>query len=58
VRVYSFVVLLQTTVLRAQSLKVGMTSKTLFYLLKAPLPSPEKYADQSYVRQAQKELGL
>ncbi len=27
-------------------------------VLKEPLPSPEKYADQSYVRQAQKELGL
>lgn len=27
-------------------------------VLKEPLPPPEKYADQSYVRQAQKELGL
>jgi ABC-type nitrate/sulfonate/bicarbonate transport system substrate-binding protein len=27
-------------------------------VLKEPLPSPERYADQSYVRQAQKELGL
>jgi ABC-type nitrate/sulfonate/bicarbonate transport system substrate-binding protein len=27
-------------------------------VLKEPLPSPEKYADQSFVRQAQKELGL
>jgi ABC-type nitrate/sulfonate/bicarbonate transport system substrate-binding protein len=27
-------------------------------VLKEPLPGPEKYADQSYVRQAQKELGL
>jgi ABC-type nitrate/sulfonate/bicarbonate transport system substrate-binding protein len=27
-------------------------------ILKEPLPSPEKYADQSYVRQAQKDLGL
>jgi NitT/TauT family transport system substrate-binding protein len=27
-------------------------------VIKEPLPSPEKYADQSYVRQAQKELGL
>ena len=92
----------------AQSLKVGMTSKTLFYLpfyagqkknfysaenlkveliligrsdvqlqavtleglkanievqfrdgvLKEPLPLPERYADQSFLRQAQKELGL
>jgi ABC-type nitrate/sulfonate/bicarbonate transport system substrate-binding protein len=27
-------------------------------VLKEPLPPPEKYADQSYVRQAQRELGL
>jgi len=27
-------------------------------VLKEPLPGPEKYADQSYVRQAQRELGL
>jgi NitT/TauT family transport system substrate-binding protein len=27
-------------------------------VLKEPLPSPERYVDQSYVRQAQKELGL
>jgi ABC-type nitrate/sulfonate/bicarbonate transport system substrate-binding protein len=27
-------------------------------VLKEPLPSPERYADQSFVRQAQKELGL
>jgi len=27
-------------------------------VLKEPLPGPERYADQSYVRQAQKELGL
>jgi ABC-type nitrate/sulfonate/bicarbonate transport system substrate-binding protein len=27
-------------------------------ILKKPLPEPEKYVDQSYVRQAQKELGL
>lgn len=27
-------------------------------VLKEPLPTPERYADQSYVRQAQKELGL
>jgi len=27
-------------------------------VLKEPLPGPEKYADQSYVRQAQKELGF
>ena len=27
-------------------------------VLKEPRPAPEKYADQSYVRQAQKELGL
>jgi len=27
-------------------------------VLKEPLPTPERYADQSFVRQAQKELGL
>jgi len=27
-------------------------------VLKEPLPPPERYADQSYVRQAQRELGL
>src|SRR5918996_1865018 len=27
-------------------------------VLKEPLPAPERYVDQSYVRQAQKELGL
>ena len=27
-------------------------------VLKEPLPSPERYADQSFLRQAQKELGL
>ena len=27
-------------------------------IIKEPLPTPERYADQSYVRQAQKELGL
>ena len=27
-------------------------------VLREPLPGPERYADQSYVRQAQKELGL
>ncbi|MBM4264436.1 MAG: ABC transporter substrate-binding protein [Deltaproteobacteria bacterium] len=27
-------------------------------VLKEPLPSPERYVDQSFVRQAQKELGL
>lgn len=27
-------------------------------VLKEPLPGPERYADQSYLRQAQKELGL
>jgi len=26
--------------------------------MKGPLPSPEKYVDQSYLRQALKELGL
>jgi ABC-type nitrate/sulfonate/bicarbonate transport system substrate-binding protein len=27
-------------------------------VIKEPLPTPERYADQSYVRQAQKELGF
>ena len=27
-------------------------------VLKEPLPSPERYADQSFLRQAQRELGL
>jgi len=27
-------------------------------LLKEPLPSPEKYADVSYLKQAQNELGI
>jgi hypothetical protein len=27
-------------------------------VLKEPLPAPEKYIDVSYLRQAQKELGL
>ena len=26
--------------------------------LKGPIPSPEKYVDQSYLRQALKEIGL
>jgi hypothetical protein len=26
--------------------------------LKRPIPSPEKYVDQSYLRQALKEIGL
>jgi hypothetical protein len=26
--------------------------------MKGPIPSPEKYVDQSYLRQALKELGL
>ncbi len=39
-------------------LKVNIEVQFRDGVLKEPLPSPEKYADQSYVRQAQKELGL
>jgi hypothetical protein len=27
-------------------------------IIKGPLPPPEKYVDSSYLRQAQKELGI
>ena len=39
-------------------LKVNIDVQFRDGVLKEPLPTPEKYADQSYVRQAQKELGL
>jgi ABC-type nitrate/sulfonate/bicarbonate transport system substrate-binding protein len=39
-------------------LKVNIEVQHRDGILKEPLPSPEKYADQSYVKQAQKELGL
>jgi NitT/TauT family transport system substrate-binding protein len=39
-------------------LKVNIQVQFKDGVLKEPLPGPEKYADQSYVRQAQKELGL
>ena len=39
-------------------LKVNIEVQFRDGILKEPLPPPEKYADQSYVRQAQKELGL
>jgi ABC-type nitrate/sulfonate/bicarbonate transport system substrate-binding protein len=39
-------------------LKVNIQVQFRDGVLKEPLPSPEKYADQSFVRQAQKELGL
>jgi ABC-type nitrate/sulfonate/bicarbonate transport system substrate-binding protein len=39
-------------------LKVNIDVQFRDGVLKEPLPTPDKYADQSYVRQAQKELGL
>jgi ABC-type nitrate/sulfonate/bicarbonate transport system substrate-binding protein len=39
-------------------LKVNIEVQARDGVLKEPLPSPERYVDQSYVRQAQKELGL
>ena len=39
-------------------LKVNIDVQFRDGVLKEPLPAPERYADQSYVRQAQKELGL
>jgi hypothetical protein len=39
-------------------LKVNIDVQFRDGVLKEPLPSPERYTDQSYVRQAQKELGL
>jgi len=39
-------------------LKVNIDVQFRDGVLKEPLPKPERYADQSYVRQAQKELGL
>jgi ABC-type nitrate/sulfonate/bicarbonate transport system substrate-binding protein len=39
-------------------LKVNIGVQAQDGVLKEPLPGPEKYADLSYLRQAQKELGL
>ncbi len=39
-------------------LKVNIEVQFRDGVLKEPLPKPEQYADQSYIRQAQKELGL
>ena len=41
-----------------EGLKVNIEVQARDGILKEPLPSPERYVDQSYVRQAQKELGL
>jgi len=41
-----------------EGLKVNIDVQFRDGVLKEPLPGPEKYVDQSYVRQAQKELGL
>jgi ABC-type nitrate/sulfonate/bicarbonate transport system substrate-binding protein len=39
-------------------LKVNIEVQAQDGVLKEPLPAPEKYADLSFIRQAQKELGL
>ncbi|HEV8719208.1 MAG TPA: ABC transporter substrate-binding protein [Candidatus Binatia bacterium] len=39
-------------------LKVNIDVQFRDGVLKEPLPTPDRYADQSFVRQAQKELGL
>jgi NitT/TauT family transport system substrate-binding protein len=41
-----------------EGLKVNIEVQFRDGILKEPLPAAEKYVDQSYVRQAQKELGL
>jgi NitT/TauT family transport system substrate-binding protein len=41
-----------------EGLKVNIDVQFRDGVLKEPLPTPDRYADQSYVRQAQKELGL
>jgi hypothetical protein len=39
-------------------LKVNIEVQAQDGVLKEPLPAPEKYTDLTYLRQAQKELGL
>jgi hypothetical protein len=39
-------------------LKVNIEVQARDGVLKEPLPPPEKYVDLSYLKQAQKELGL
>ena len=41
-----------------EGLKVNIEVQARDGVLKEPLPSPERYVDQSFVRQAQRELGL
>ena len=41
-----------------EGLKVNIQVQFRDGVLKEPLPGPERYADESYVRRAQKELGL
>jgi ABC-type nitrate/sulfonate/bicarbonate transport system substrate-binding protein len=41
-----------------EGLRVNLQVLARDGLLKEPLPPPEKYLDLSYLRQAQKELGL
>jgi hypothetical protein len=39
-------------------LKVNIEVQAQDGIIKGPLPAPEKYLDLSYLRQAQKELGI
>jgi hypothetical protein len=41
-----------------EGLKINIEVQFRDGIVKEPLPAAEKYVDQSYVRQAQKELGL
>jgi hypothetical protein len=41
-----------------ERLKVNIEIQARDGVLKEPLPSPERYAGQSYIKQAQKESGL
>ena len=41
-----------------EGLKVNIQVQARDGVLKEPLPPPEKYVDLSYIKQAQKELGL
>jgi hypothetical protein len=41
-----------------EGLKVNIQVQARDGVLKEPLPQPERYLDQSYIKQAQKELGL
>lgn len=41
-----------------EGLKINIQVQARDGILKEPLPTPEKYVDTSYIRQAQKELGM